>query len=213
MRELRNVIERLMIMVPGDTIDDADVAFLNRDVVTPHVPAATGGDVLPLHDARDASSSDYILRVLAAQQGNMSRTAEALGVERSNLYRKMRAFGIAPAPQGRRGAGVEEDEQRRRDAIGGSHAGLRGPAARSRCSRAPGRRVKPSSCRYHWAADIERGGRHQPDDFALEHRDAVSRRLALDDLEHAEDRRLLVIGQVHRHLHDAAVLERDRPSP
>ncbi len=111
-RELRNVIERLMIMVPGDRIDDADVAFLNRDIVTPHVPAATGGDVLPLHVARERFEQQYILRVLAAQQGNMSRTAEALGVERSNLYRKMRAFGIAPA--GRKAdsdAGVEEETE------------------------------------------------------------------------------------------------------
>ena len=48
--------------------------------------------------ARGARSlrARYILRALAAQQGNMSRTAEVLGVERSNLYRKMRAFGIAP---------------------------------------------------------------------------------------------------------------------
>jgi two-component system nitrogen regulation response regulator NtrX len=38
-----------------------------------------------------------ILRTLAEQQGNMSRTADVLGVERSNLYRKMRTFGIAPA--------------------------------------------------------------------------------------------------------------------
>src|SRR3954453_9114570 len=52
-RELRNVIERLIIMVPGDTIAPADLAFLNRDAVTPHVPAATGADVLPLHAARD----------------------------------------------------------------------------------------------------------------------------------------------------------------
>ena len=42
----------------------------------------------------------YILRVLASQQGNMSRTADALGVERSNLYRKMRAFGIMPSRRG-----------------------------------------------------------------------------------------------------------------
>jgi two-component system, NtrC family, nitrogen regulation response regulator NtrX len=99
-RELRNVIERLMIMVPDETIRDADVAFLNRDVVTPHVPVATGGDLLPLHAARDRFEQQYILRVLAAQQGNMSRTAEALGVERSNLYRKMRAFGLTPARRG-----------------------------------------------------------------------------------------------------------------
>jgi two-component system nitrogen regulation response regulator NtrX len=51
----------------------------------------------PLHDARDRFERDYILRALAAQQGNISRTADALGIERSNLYRKMRAFGIMPS--------------------------------------------------------------------------------------------------------------------
>jgi len=50
---------------------------------------------MPLHDARDDFERQYILRALAAQQGNISRTAEVLGVERSNLYRKMRSFGIA----------------------------------------------------------------------------------------------------------------------
>ena len=45
-----------------------------------------------------ASGASYamILRTLAEQQGNMSRTAEVLGVERSNLYRKMKTLGIAP---------------------------------------------------------------------------------------------------------------------
>ena len=51
----------------------------------------------PLHDARDRFERDYILRALAIQQGNISRTAEMLGIERSNLYRKMRGFGIAPS--------------------------------------------------------------------------------------------------------------------
>ena len=46
--------------------------------------------------------------------------------------------------------------------------------------------------------------RHQADDFALQHGHAVARRLALDQLEHAEDRRLLEVRQVHRHLRDAA---------
>jgi two-component system nitrogen regulation response regulator NtrX len=86
-----------MIMVAGDVIGGSDVAFLNRDVVSEQVAAEADGEVLPLHTARDRFEQQYILRVLAAQQGNMSRTAEALGVERSNLYRKMRAFGIAPA--------------------------------------------------------------------------------------------------------------------
>jgi two-component system nitrogen regulation response regulator NtrX len=63
--------------------------------------------VLPLHEARERFERDYILRTLAEQQGNISRTAEVLDVERSNLYRKMRAFGIAPA---RRGGEAPVDE-------------------------------------------------------------------------------------------------------
>jgi two-component system nitrogen regulation response regulator NtrX len=94
-RELRNVIERLMIMVPGDTITLHDLAFLDGGALG--AAEAEAGTPLPLHEARDRFERDYILRALAAQQGNISRTAEALGVERSNLYRKMRAFGIAPA--------------------------------------------------------------------------------------------------------------------
>jgi two-component system nitrogen regulation response regulator NtrX len=94
-RELRNVIERLMIMVPGDTIALSDLAFLDGGAVTGAETA--GAPPLPLHEARERFERDYILRALAAQHGNISRTAEVLGVERSNLYRKMKAFGIAPA--------------------------------------------------------------------------------------------------------------------
>jgi two-component system nitrogen regulation response regulator NtrX len=103
-RELRNVIERLMIMVPGDTITVADLSFLPGSAVvrdTHDTPAQT----LPLHEARDRFERDYIVRALAAQQGNISRTADVLGVERSNLYRKMKGFGIIPA---RKGEGEEE---------------------------------------------------------------------------------------------------------
>jgi two-component system, NtrC family, nitrogen regulation response regulator NtrX len=96
-RELRNLIERLVIMVPGDRISTADLAFLDRDPSeTSDATPADVEPVLPLHEARDRFERDYILRALALQNGNMSRTAEVLGVERSNLYRKMRAFGIAP---------------------------------------------------------------------------------------------------------------------
>jgi two-component system nitrogen regulation response regulator NtrX len=96
-RELRNVIERLMIMTPGDTIGGHDVAFLNRDAIAEVASAGPEAHVLPLHAARERFEQQYILRALAEQQGNMSRTAEVLGVERSNLYKKMRAFGIAPS--------------------------------------------------------------------------------------------------------------------
>ena len=94
-RELRNVIERLMIMVPGDTITAQDLAFLSHDgVALPSPPAAS---LVSLADAREQFERNYILQALAAQGGNISRTADVLGVERSNLYKKMKAFGIAPA--------------------------------------------------------------------------------------------------------------------
>ncbi len=101
-RELRNVIERTIIMVPGDTITLSDLSFLEGAAgMAVELPLT----IAPLHEARDQFEREYILKALAAQQGNISRTAEALGVERSNLYRKMRSFGIAPS---RRVDGEEE---------------------------------------------------------------------------------------------------------
>ena len=90
-RELRNVIERSIIMVAGDTITAQDLGFLGRDGGI-EAPRPEGPPV-PLSEARDRFERDYILQTLAAQAGNMSRTAEVLGVERSNLYKKLRAFG------------------------------------------------------------------------------------------------------------------------
>ncbi len=100
-RELRNVIERLMIMVPGDRIAASDLGFLDAGGMGRTAAAAEpAAERLTLHEARDRFERDLILRTLAEQQGNMSRTADALGVERSNLYRKMKAFGIAPSRRG-----------------------------------------------------------------------------------------------------------------
>ena len=102
-RELRNLVERLMIMVPGDRITVRDVSFLRSSPppveTVEELPVTTS-----LQEARERFERDYILRALAIQQGNMSRTAEMIGVERSNLYRKMRGFGILPARRS------EEDE-------------------------------------------------------------------------------------------------------
>ena len=96
-RELRNLVERLMIMVPGDRIARRDISFLDQSG-QPAAGAGAGAELMvgPLHDARSAFEREYILRALDAQHGNISRTAEALGIERSNLYRKMRGFGIVP---------------------------------------------------------------------------------------------------------------------
>ncbi len=102
-RELRNIIERLLIMVAGDVITAQHLSFLDGAGLDAGDVYSVDGQVLSLHDARERFERDYILRTLAAQQGNISRTADVLGVERSNLYRKMKAFGILPvrrAPDG-----------------------------------------------------------------------------------------------------------------
>jgi two-component system nitrogen regulation response regulator NtrX len=95
-RELRNVIERLIIMVPGDVIAAGDLAFLAAERPGAAEAAEWPADGMTLFEARDQFERAFIMRGLAAHQGNISRAAEALGVERSNLYRKMRAFGIVP---------------------------------------------------------------------------------------------------------------------
>jgi two-component system, NtrC family, nitrogen regulation response regulator NtrX len=87
-RELRNVIERLAILLPHDTIVAEDVQ-LGAPAAAPQVPQN-----LPLREARDEFEKQYILDRLREFAGNVSRTADALGVERSNLYRKLHAYGI-----------------------------------------------------------------------------------------------------------------------
>jgi len=86
--------------LPGDAISSSDLSFLDSAGLSRPATPEVLGERRTLHEARDEFERALILRTLAAQQGNMSRTAEVLGVERSNLYRKMKAFGIAPARRG-----------------------------------------------------------------------------------------------------------------
>jgi two-component system, NtrC family, nitrogen regulation response regulator NtrX len=88
-RELRNVIERLAILLQGEVIEPEDIQLVHRAEPAPEI--ATN---LPLKEARDEFEKQYILSRLREFGGNVSRTAEALGVERSNLYRKLHAYGI-----------------------------------------------------------------------------------------------------------------------
>jgi two-component system nitrogen regulation response regulator NtrX len=88
-RELRNVIERLAILLQSDTIEPEDIHLGTRAEVAPEIPTN-----LPLREARDEFEKQYILSRLREFAGNVSRTADALGVERSNLYRKLNAYGI-----------------------------------------------------------------------------------------------------------------------
>jgi two-component system, NtrC family, nitrogen regulation response regulator NtrX len=93
-RELRNMVERLVIMVPGEMIGAEDVPPPVRPKTDS--PSTAAGDGKPLKEARDGFERAYILAELRAQDWNMTRTAERLGIERSHLYRKIRAYGITP---------------------------------------------------------------------------------------------------------------------
>jgi len=92
-RELRNVIERIVIMNPTTT-------RFERKHLPPLVQRdgsrrTAGNEFSTLHQARAAYERDYILKKLDENHGNVSRTAEVLGLERSHLYRKMKTLKIA----------------------------------------------------------------------------------------------------------------------
>ena len=92
-RELKNLIERIVIMNPQSRIDRKHLpALLFRD---DHRRKGTAG-MTTLQQGRAAYERDFILRKLEENQGNVSRTAQELGLERSHLYRKMKSLGIAP---------------------------------------------------------------------------------------------------------------------
>jgi two-component system nitrogen regulation response regulator NtrX len=91
-RELKNMVERIVIMNPQSRIDRKHLPTLFRD-------ASRGKDdtgLTTLHQGRAAYERSFILKRLEQNQGNVSRTAHELGLERSHLYRKMKALGITP---------------------------------------------------------------------------------------------------------------------
>ena len=90
-RELRNLIERLMITCPHSRIEPLHLPpELYRGL-----PAISSRPNATLHEARSAYEREFILRKLSENQWNMTRTAVALGLERSHLYRKMKSLGIS----------------------------------------------------------------------------------------------------------------------
>ena len=98
-RELRNNIERLMILAGGDpnTIITADSL---PDEIGSNVPLPVNGGSehlmsLPLREAREMFEREYLLAQINRFGGNISRTAEFVGMERSALHRKLRALGVS----------------------------------------------------------------------------------------------------------------------
>jgi two-component system nitrogen regulation response regulator NtrX len=92
-RELRNLMERIVIMNPQVRVDARHIP-LNpaRRAVFEKTVERFGS----LQEVREAAEREYILKKLDEAQGNVTRTAELLGLERSNLYRKMKSLGIVP---------------------------------------------------------------------------------------------------------------------
>jgi two-component system nitrogen regulation response regulator NtrX len=98
-RQLRNNIERLMILAGGDPDMVLNASMLPPDVgsMVPSMPNGNGGEHLmglPLRDAREVFEREYLVAQISRFGGNISRTAEFVGMERSALHRKLKALGI-----------------------------------------------------------------------------------------------------------------------
>jgi two-component system nitrogen regulation response regulator NtrX len=106
-RELRNTVERLMIMTPADVVrlDDLPADFRNGDgqrIVVPEAAAAAApkaGDTAPaspttLREFKDAAERAYLVQKLRENAWNISKTAEIIDTPRSNLYKKLEQYGI-----------------------------------------------------------------------------------------------------------------------
>ena len=105
-RELRNLIERLMIMVPGYVIEGSQAAMSlqgrTTGAVAVAVPASNPLLVKSydsLRDARNAFEKEYISRKLREHHWNISRTAEDLKIERSHLHRKIKLLDVEMRPE------------------------------------------------------------------------------------------------------------------
>jgi two-component system, NtrC family, nitrogen regulation response regulator NtrX len=98
-RQLRNNVERLMILATGDPEVELNAAMLPSEIGTlvPTTPAGSGGERLmglALRDAREIFEREYLVAQINRFSGNISRTAEFIGMERSALHRKLKSLGI-----------------------------------------------------------------------------------------------------------------------
>lgn len=92
-RELKNFIERVYILTPGDFIDVHDLRFAG--LVDPNEEKGMDIDAMStFREARAEFEKEYLLRKINENNGNISRTAEVIGLERSYLHRKIKSYGI-----------------------------------------------------------------------------------------------------------------------
>jgi two-component system nitrogen regulation response regulator NtrX len=98
-RQLRNNVERLLILAGGDPEATITASMLPPDVgaLVPSLPNGNGGEHLmglPLREAREVFEREYLAAQINRFGGNISRTAEFVGMERSALHRKLKALGV-----------------------------------------------------------------------------------------------------------------------
>jgi len=104
-RQLRNIIERTIILAPGDRVSCIDVDLLPPEVLENQT--AMGGSTAavaimgsPLREARESFEREYLKIQIRRFSGNISRTASFIGMERSALHRKLKALGIGDKKEG-----------------------------------------------------------------------------------------------------------------
>lgn len=98
-RQLRNIVERTIILAPGDRIARIDVDMLPPEIVNDQVPMASNANAAqimgtPLREARETFEREYLRVQIRRFSGNISRTATFIGMERSALHRKLKSLGL-----------------------------------------------------------------------------------------------------------------------
>lgn len=99
-RQLRNVVERTIILAPGDRIGRIDVDMLPAEVLADQSPVGAGDGSqrsimgAPLREARETFEREYLRVQIRRFSGNISRTATFIGMERSALHRKLKTLGL-----------------------------------------------------------------------------------------------------------------------
>jgi len=101
-RQLRNVIERTLILAPADRIGRIDIDMLPSEITTEPgklTPGSAAKSIMgtPLREAREAFEREYLRAQIRRFSGNISRTAAFIGMERSALHRKLKALGLSEA--------------------------------------------------------------------------------------------------------------------
>ncbi|MBN8527824.1 MAG: sigma-54-dependent Fis family transcriptional regulator [Caulobacterales bacterium] len=102
-RQLRNNIERLLILSTGDADEAITADMLPQEVATGGSPGMLGAEriiALPLREAREVFEREYLAAQIMRFGGNISRTAAFIGMERSALHRKLKSLGVSPARGG-----------------------------------------------------------------------------------------------------------------